>query len=214
MPPEAIPTALADPTWQQQVANLNARLPTLQRESRQLVFVGDSITAGWDPGLFSQFWGARAPLLLGIIGDYTQGILQRLPEEWGPLRPRLVVLLIGTNNTTWTKAPPDDVALGVAEDVRLIHRLSPNTRVLILGILPHGREPTDPVRAVNAAVNALISHCADGETTFYMDAGRPLLNANGQLSNEVSFDGLHLTPVGYAILATTIEPVVRQLMGP
>ncbi len=214
MPAEAVPTALADTMWRVQVANLRDQLPSLQRESRQLVFVGDSITAGWDPGLFSQFWGARAPLLLGIIGDYTQGILQRLPEEWGPLRPRLVVLLIGTNNTTWTKAPPDDVALGVAEDVRLIHRLSPASRILILGILPHGREPTDPVRAVNAAVNTLISHCADGSTVFYMDAGGLLVNASGQLSNEISFDGLHLTPVGYAILATTLEPAIRQLMGP
>jgi lysophospholipase L1-like esterase len=213
MPVDATPAALTDPGWLKQVAALDAHLPSLERESRQLVFIGDSITAGWDPGLFSQFYGTRSPLLLGIIGDYTQGVLQRLQDEWGPLRPRLVVLLIGTNNTTWTKAPPEDVALGVAEIVRLIHRRSPATRVLIVGILPHGWQPSEPVRAVNAQVNALISRCADGQTTFYADVGRLLLNANGQLSNEVSFDGLHLLPVGYAILATALEPTIHRLMG-
>ncbi|MEJ1978559.1 MAG: GDSL-type esterase/lipase family protein [Acetobacteraceae bacterium] len=102
--PKRPPTELTDPTWRKQVAELDSRLPSLQRESRRLVFIGDSLTASWDPGLFSQFYGSRAPLLLGISGDYTQGVLQRLPNEWGPLRPRLVVLLIGTNNT-WGEIP-------------------------------------------------------------------------------------------------------------
>lgn len=213
MPAEATPTELTDPTWRKQVAELDSRLPSLQRESRRLVFIGDSLTASWDPGLFSQFYGSRAPLLLGISGDYTQGVLQRLPNEWGPLRPRLVVLLIGTNNTTWEKSQPEDVALGVAEIVRLIHRRSSGTRVLILGLLPHGREPSDSWRSVNAQVNTLIARCADEQTTFFLDIGRSLLNANGQLSEEISFDSLHLTPIGYAILATAIEPTIHRIMG-
>lgn len=213
MPTDAVPAVLPDPGWQKQIADLAARLPSLQRESRRLVFVGDSITAGWDPGLFGQFYGTRAPLLLGISGDYTQGVLQRLPQEWGQLRPQLVVLLIGTNNTSWTHAPAADVALGVAEDVRLIHRLSPGSRILVLGLLPHGWAPTDPVRAVNTAVNDLIARCADGQMVSYLDVGRLLVNAAGQLSNEISFDSLHLTPIGYAILATAMEPTIRRLMG-
>lgn len=213
MPREARPEFLEEPGWRSQVAALQARLPLLELPSRQLVFVGDSITASWDPAVFSQAFGPLSPLLLGIGGDFTQGVLQRLPSEWGPLRPRLVVLLIGTNNTQWGHGAPEDVALGIAEIVRMIHARSPDTRVLLLGILPRGVDPSEPLRAVNARVNALIARCADDGRVFYMDAGAPLLDAAGQLTPAMSFDSLHLTPAGYAVLAQTIGPEIQRLMG-
>ncbi len=40
-----------------------------------------------------------------------------------------------------------------------------------------------------------------------------LVDANGVLSSEVSPDALHLSPVGYAIMATALEPDVRRIMG-
>ncbi len=213
MPYAALPAVLDYPAWAPFVAALDAKLPTLQRETRRLVFIGDSITAGWDPAVFSQYYGTRAPLLLGIIGDATPGLLKRLPDEWGPLRPRLVVLLIGTNNTQWMPGTPADVALGIAEVVRLIHARSSGTRILILGILPRGATPAEPLRAVNAAVNALIAKCADGDTVFYADPGPALLDAAGNLTPEMSFDTLHLTARGYATLAAAIEPQIRAIMG-
>lgn len=197
--------------WAGAVAQLDAKLSSLQLPSRQLVFLGDSITASWDPGIFSQFYGARSPVLLGIGGDFTQGVLARLPEEWGPMRPRLVVLLIGTNNIG--HATPEDIALGTAEIVRWIHRRSPDTRVLVLGLLPRGASAADPVRQTVAQVNQVTARCADGRTTFFADVGRYLLDPSGTLSSEVSFDSLHLTPVGYAIVATALEPEIKRIMG-
>jgi beta-glucosidase len=213
MPAAAVAAPLTYPAWAPQVAALQAALPSLQLPSRRLVFVGDSITASWDPGVFSAYYGQRAPLLLGIIGDMTQGVLDRLPDEWGPLRPRLVVLLIGTNNTQWMPGPPEDVALGIAEIVRLIHARSSGTRILLIGILPRGRTPAEPLRAVNAQVNALIARCADGDTVFYADPGPALLDSKGDLSAALSFDSLHLTPEGYAVLAAAMEPTIKAIMG-
>jgi beta-glucosidase len=214
MPMEALPATYLVPGWRAQVDAFNARLPSLQREARQLVFIGDSITASWDPGVFSQFYGKRAPLLMGIIGDSTQGVLRRLPSEWGPLRPRLAVLLIGTNNTKYGGSKPEDVALGVAEIVRLIHARSSETRVLIVGILPTGAEPGDPLRAIDARTNSLLARCADERTTEFVDVGRALLNGAGQLTSDISFDGLHLTPMGYAVLARALEPEIARILGP
>jgi lysophospholipase L1-like esterase len=213
MPYAALPAPLPYTAWAPQVSDLEAKLPSLQRESRRLVFLGDSITAGWDPGVFGQYYGTRAPLLLGIIGDATPGVLQRLPAEWGKMRPRLVVLLIGTNNTQWLPGSPDDVALGVAEIVRMIHARSSGTRILILGILPRGATPAEKLRGVNAQVNAQIAKCADGDTVFYTNPGPALLDANGDLSHEMSFDMLHLTPKGYSTLAAAIEPQIKAIMG-
>ena len=213
MPAAAIPARLPYSAWQPQVDALDAALPALGRDTRRLVFIGDSITAGWDRAVFNQYYGARAPLLMGIIGDMTQGVLMRLPQEWNGLHPRLAVLLIGTNNTQWAPGPPEDVALGVAEIVRLIHARSSGTRILLLGILPRGATPAEALRAVNARVNALIARCADGETVFYADPGPALLDSAGMLTPELSFDTLHLTPRGYAVLAVALEPTIRAIMG-
>ncbi len=212
MPAEALPMPLEWSGWQSQVATLRARLPGLQLDSRRLAFIGDSITASWDLGLFGQFYANRAPILLGVAGDGTQGLLARLPDEWGPMRPRLAVLLIGTNNIAFG-APPENVALGIAEVVRMIHARSSGTRVLIIGILPRGMSVAEPLRAAAARVNELAARCADGQTTFYIDIGRSLLSASGELSPEVSFDSLHLTPVGYAIMAMALEPEIRRIMN-
>ena len=210
MPPEAVPGMTDLAFWQNETADLATKLPGLQLPSRRLVFIGDSITAGWDAGIFSQFYGMRAPLLLGISGDGTAGVLSRLPMEWGPLRPRLVVLLIGTNNLPY--GPPDNIALGIAEIVRWIHAHSSGTRILILGVLPRGT-PADPIRQGVARVNDLVSHCADDRTVFFADVGRYLLDGYGNMSSEVSYDMLHLTPVGYAIVATALEPEIKKIMG-
>ena len=211
MPAEAQPGMQDLPFWRDAVAALDARLPSLQLPTRRLVFLGDSLTASWDPGLFSTFFGARAPVLLGIGGDGTQGVLARLPQEWGTMRPRLVVLLIGTNNLPY--GTPENIALGTAEIVRWIHRHSSDTRILILGILPRGAGPNDPARPALARVNQLVAQCADNRTTFFLDPGHLLLGPGGTLTSEISFDSLHLTPVGYAILATALEPEVKRIMG-
>ncbi|WP_158747634.1 GDSL-type esterase/lipase family protein [Acidisphaera sp. L21] len=213
MPSEAVGAPVDVQLWRDQVAALDAKVPSLGLATKQLVFIGDSITAGWDPGIFSQFYGTRSPVLLGVIGDVTQGVLERLPREWSAMRPKVVVLLIGTNNTQWTNSTPENLSLGVAEIVRFIHTKSPSTKVLIVGILPRGAGPWEPLRTVNTKTNELIAKCADNQTTFYIDVGRNLVNASGQLSNEVSFDLLHLTPVGYALYASALEPEIKKLMG-
>ena len=211
MPVQATPVAPDLQYWRDAVAQLDSKLPGLQLPSRRLVFIGDSITASWDPGLFSHFYGAHAPLLLGIGGDFTQGVLARLPQEWGPMRPRLVVLLIGTNNLGNGSA--EDIALGIAEIVRQIHSRSSGTRVLILGILPRGADASDPFRPKIAQINQMVARCADNRTTFFADIGPLLLDPNGALPAEISFDSLHLTPVGYAIMGTALEPEIKRIMG-
>ena len=213
MPRQAVPEQLDSPDWRQRDAALDAQLAGIDRSKVKLVFIGDSITQYWDPSLFHQFYGSRAALNLGLWGDFTEGALWRLQhDQWGSLNPRLTVLLIGTNNTQWGGAP-EDVALGVAELVRFIHARAPDSKILLVGILPRGADMTEKLRAVNAQVNTLIARCADGRKVFFRDVGRILLDAEGRLSEQVSFDRLHPTMVGYALLASTLEPTIKQLLG-
>lgn len=211
MPADAVAAALSFPEWQTQVDTLKANLSHQDLASRRLVFLGDSLTFNWveHQDIFDRYYGRRAPLNLGVWGDRTEGVLKRLNEEWVGLQPRLVVLLIGTNNTVNGSAP-ENVALGIAEIVRLIHTRSPASRVLIVGILPRGLKPS-PLRDANARVNELIGRCADGKTTFTIDVAPVLLNAAGKFTSAVSPDEVHLTSAGYTMLAQALEPTIRKL---
>ncbi|MGX9966463.1 GDSL-type esterase/lipase family protein [Roseomonas sp. F4] len=213
LPREARAEAMEFPGWRGRVAEIDQYLSRIDRSQAELVFLGDSLTQSWEPTMYAQFFGHRRAVNLGVFGDFTQGMLFRLRAgQWGSLRPKLVVLLIGTNNSA-SGSRPEDTAVGVAEIIRFIHTQSPRTRILLVGTLPRGVDRNDPVRAVNARLNALIARCADGTSTVYIEPGPLLLMPDGQLTEHVAFDRLHLTMVGYAILGAAITPQINRMLA-
>ena len=213
LPREAQAEAMEFPGWRGRVAEIDQYLARIDRSQAELVFLGDSLTQSWEPTMYAQFFGHRRAVNLGVFGDFTQGMLYRLRAgQWGNLRPKLVVLLIGTNNSA-AGSRPEDTALGVAEVIRFIHGQSPRTRILLVGTLPRGADRNDPVRAVNARLNALIARCADGRSTVYIEPGPLLVMPDGQLTEHVAFDRLHLTMVGYAILGAAIAPQINRMLA-
>jgi lysophospholipase L1-like esterase len=213
LPVEAQPAPIADPHWQTRVDQLDAEIAHTNLSQVHMLFLGDSITEAWLPLLFDQFYGHRGALNLGVRGDNTQGLLWRLERLplGAALRPRLVVLLIGTNNL-WPGVNTTNVAAGIGEIIDQIQRRSPSTHILLIGLLPRGAEPTDPYRQQLREVNARIARCAGGSVTF-ADPGSMLVDGAGRLSSQIEFDYLHPSWLGYAILAAGMEPYVRQVMG-
>ncbi|WP_196805413.1 GDSL-type esterase/lipase family protein [Methylobacterium sp. 77] len=213
MPLEAMPQSVALSELRERSAQLAAQLDGKDLSASRIVFIGDSITQGWDPGLWNMFFGGWSPLNLGLWGDLTQDVLWRLNNgQWNAtLKPDLVVLMIGTNNIG-IKSRPDDTALGIAEIIRFIQGRSPKTKILLLGILPRGVEASAPERLVNARVNDLIRRCADDKRVIYLDPGRTMLDATGRITTQVMADSLHPTTLGYAILGGAISARVHQLM--
>ena len=214
MPAEAMPHPVPVDEWRHRDEELDRRLQGQDLGRIRLAFVGDSIVQSWDPMTWDLFWGGLSPLNLGLWGDTTQGTLWRLGAgQWSPsLHPGVVVVLIGTNNAGWNSRA-ENTALGIAEIVRLVRARSPSSKVLLLGLLPRGRDASAPERAVNAAVSALVRRCADGKNVFFLDPGAALVSADGRISDQVLFDGLHPTMVGYAILGGAIRAEVLRLMG-
>ena len=213
MPAEATPQPVQIDEWQKREEQISKQVAGKDLSSTRLVFIGDSITQSWDPLLWSQFWGEYHPLNLGLWGDLTQGVLWRLKNgQWSPsLHPKVVVILIGTNNANW-HSRPEDTALGVAEIVRFVRDHSSTSKVLLLGLLPRGADASAPERSVNAQVNRLIQRCADGQRVFYAEPGRAMMAADGKISNQVLFDYLHPTMIGYGILGGVIQAQVRTMM--
>ena len=88
----------------------------------------------------------------------------------------------------------------------------PQAKLLLLGILPQGRRPTDSGRLMFTRVNALIAKLADGKMVFFRDHGPSLLEPDGQLSEAVSPDGTHLSRFGYERWAAVLEPDLKKIM--
>ena len=213
LPVEAVAAPLPDPNWQARVAAVDSIVAGTDLSKVHLLYLGDSLTEAWAPPVFGHFNGYRGALNLGVRGSGTQSllyILDRLPLGTR-LQPQAVVLLIGTNNL-WPGVPIKNVAAGIAAVVGQLRQKLPRARILLVDLLPRGESPNDPVRSQIAEVNKAIAACADS-TVSIADPGPLLLDARGIYSKDISFDGLHLTWTGYAILSTALEPAIRRALS-
>ena len=87
-----------------------------QQGDWELVFIGDSITHGWERNgktAWDQYYGDRKALNLGFGGDRTEHVLWRLDHgEFDGYKPLVAVIMIGTNNTGHDMHPPEAIAAG------------------------------------------------------------------------------------------------------
>ncbi len=178
-----------------------------------LLFLGDSIMEQWrENAVWKKHYSPLNPANFGIGGDLTQNVLWRVANgEVDAIKPKVVVLLIGTNNTGNDKA--EDIARGITAIVQLLGKKLPATKVLLLGILPRGAEAKTPLRDKIAAVNEVISKLADGKSVWYLDLGPKLLDKDGKLPGDVSPDSLHLSEKGYQVWAETMDPLLKKMMA-
>lgn len=196
------------------------KLREVTAEDYQLVFVGDSITHYWErEGEFGQpvwerYYGHRKALNLGFGGDRTEWVNWRLQNgEVRGLNPKLVVLLIGTNNTQAAKDAPEDTLAGIASNLRTLRFHLPNAKVLLLSIFPRGAGPEDPWRQINEQINAGLPALAEADPMVtHLDINAHFLDADGGLSRDLMPDLLHPNTKGYAVWAAAMEPTLSELV--
>lgn len=178
-----------------------------------LVFFGDSLTFEWpDKDRGRTDWRGRyLPLGVrdyGVGGDTTRQALWRIEQsELDGLHPRLVVLMIGTDNLgdSLSDGTNAEVAAGIAAVVHALRRRLPQTRILLLGLLP--RQDVSYCRRV-AAVNSFLPALDDGFHVRYLDMGRRFLLSPGHINRALyTHDQLHLTPEGYHLWAAAMQPL-------
>jgi len=182
----------------------------------KLVFIGDSITEGWEKSgrqVWQRHYAKYDAVALGFGGDHTENVLWRLQHgEVDGLAPKVAVLMIGTNNTGDRNDDPQATAAGVKAIIDELRRRLPQTKVLVLAVFPREEQPTAFLRRLNERVNAIISGYADGHHVFYANINAALLNADGTLSRDVMPDLLHPQEKGYEIWARSMDPVLQTLL--
>lgn len=200
-----------DANWMKRHESINERA---KLGDVDLLFIGDSITQGWnDNEVWKKFYEKRKAMNAGIGGDRTQHVLWRLDHgNIDGLKPKLAVLMIGTNNSNGKDFTGKQIGEGITAIVKKLRDKLPETKVLVLAIFPRGEKP-NPQREKNAEASEIASKLADGEHVQYLDIGEKFLDKEGNLSTEIMPDRLHLSLKGYQIWADSIEPKVAEMLG-
>lgn len=210
-----------DPNWMQRHEKF---VEIAKKGDIDLLFLGDSITDAWGgeghrpnaPGseIFTEEFVPMKAANFGIGGDRTQHVLWRLQNgEFDDIKPKLVMLMIGTNNSNRDDNTAEEIAEGVTAIVKEIHKRSPKTKVLLLAIFPRGEKP-NPQREKISKTNAIIAKLDDGgKTVKYLDIGEKFLDDDGTLPKEIMPDFLHLSPKGYRIWADAVKEPIKELMS-
>ncbi len=186
-----------------------------------ILFLGDSITDGWrnrGSNVWNKYYAPRHAANFGIGGDRTQHVLWRMDNgELDGIHPKVVVLMIGTNNTgkeSDNKTPCNtvpEIIEGVQAVVRELRAKLPDSKVLLLAIFP--RSTLDnPQRAQIALINTVLAKLDDGKMVRFLDIDSKFLEADGTLPESIMPDLLHPNEKGYQIWANAMAPTLNEML--
>ena len=179
-----------------------------------LVFIGDSITHGWEGAgreTWDKYYAGRNAANLGIGGDRTQHVLWRLDNgHIEGIKPKVAVLMLGINNAGANSA--QEIADGLTAIVGKLRQKLPETKILLLAIFPCDEQPS-PRREKLAQASSLIAGLHDGQHVHFLDIGANLMNPDRTIYKDIMPDFVHLSPEGYAIWAASIEQKLAELLG-
>ena len=184
----------------------------------ELLFLGDSITHGWENAgktVFNKYYNKRKTLNLGFSGDRTEHVLWRLlnGELATNLNPKVATIMIGTNNTGHSMQNAEETFLGIKAIVDLLQDRRPKMKILLLGIFPRATNPEHPQRIRNNEINSLSKTLADSKNIHYLDISTRLLDEKKNLPKSVMPDALHPNEQGYKIWAKAMEDKICELGG-
>ena len=187
----------------------------------ELLFLGDSITYGWQTDgqtVWEKYFVPRHAANFGIGGDRTQHILWRIQNgELDGIKPKVVVLMIGTNNTGQerdagkVRNTTPEVIEGVTAVVKGLRGKLPKSKILLLAIFPRG-ERGSPIRDQVKEINTALAKLDDGKKVKFLDIGPRFLESDGTLSEDIMPDLLHLSKKGYQIWAEAMESTLAALL--
>ena len=232
VPVAATPISRMDTPWWRQ--RHNEKLAELRRGPVDLIWLGDSITQDWELAgppewrdfapVWRQFYGDRHAVNLGFKGDSTAHLLWRMENgELDGIQPKAAVVLIGANNMGRVHWNAEQTVAGIEAVVALLRRRLPQTKVLLLGVLPSIRSKwvTRTTNQVNRALAERFPPGAPpGGPITYVDLS-PLFLHGVEVDRTQFLDDLltppdpplHPTAQAQRRMAEAIEPALAGMLG-
>lgn len=218
--PAALTPGVLDEEWARSwwIPRHEQKLAASREQEVDLLFLGDSITQGWENAgaeVWDDYYAERNAFNLGFSGDRTENVLWRLQHgEVAAIEPEVVVLMIGTNNTGHRQDPAEETAAGVEAIVTELNQRLPEAEILLLAIFPRGATPDDPLRQLNREINQQLELLAAKHNSVnFLDINHVFLDDQGHLPERIMPDMLHPNARGYRLWAKAMEPKLQELLS-
>jgi lysophospholipase L1-like esterase len=199
-------------------ANLSIQSPS--KNEMRVVFMGDSITDGWN---LAQYFPGKPYINRGISGQTTPQMLLRFRADVIDLKPKVVVILAGTNDIAGNTGlmTLEDTERNLISMVELAK--ANNIRVVLSSVLPVNdraknkegvllvqtrSRPNEKITAMN---DWLKKYAADNRLA-YLDYYSATVDKTGTLKDGISYDGLHPNADGYKIMQSLAEKAIERAM--
>lgn len=179
----------------------------------RVVFMGDSITQGWH---LDQSFPGKPYINRGISGQTSTQMLVRFRQDVIDLHPKVVLILAGTNDLAQNTGP---MTLKQSEgNIASMAQLAAanGIRPVVCSVLPsihfwwHPQVP-NPAGKI-AELNQWIKAFAARKGYVYVDYYSAMKDAAGGLPHNLSPDGVHPLPAGYAIMAPLAQAGIEKAL--
>jgi N-acetylglucosamine-6-sulfatase len=204
---------LAETRWRDRLLAKNAEIR--EKQQARVVFLGDSITQGWEgPGrtAWERHFAPLGAVNWGYSGDRTEHLIWRLQNgDIQRLNPEAAVLLIGTNNTGHKQAPASETVAGIRKVIDDLAWKWPEAQVVLMSVFPRAASADHPLRKLNVEVNEGLAALADGRRVHLLDLNARFLDSEGNLNQDLLPDLLHLSPAAYQIWGEALAAKLGEL---
>lgn len=201
----------------------NRAIAPLAGAENRIVFMGDSITDLWDEPRYGGFFPGKPYVNRGISGQTTPQMLLRFRPDVIALKPKVVVILAGTNDIAGNTGPM--TLAGIEDNLASMVELARahDIRVVLSSLLPVSdyeknkegkpiirttQRPPDQIKALNEWMK---KYAAENRLT-YLDYYSAMIDDKGFLKDELSDDGLHPNGKGYAVMAPLVEQAIAATL--
>jgi lysophospholipase L1-like esterase len=190
----------------------DAALPAPKPGENRVVFMGDSITEDWR--LEKSFRG-KPYINRGISGQTSPQMLVRFRQDVIDLKPKVVLILAGTNDIMENTGPMTTEQSG--ENIASMADLATanNIQVVLCSVLPSSEFAWSPELKPAPKIvelNAWIKKYAAEKGYIYVDYYSAITDDRGGLPPALSDDGVHPISAGFAIMAPLAEAGIEQAL--
>lgn len=180
----------------------------------RVVFMGNSITQGWK-NTHPEFFTKNPYLDRGISGQTTPQMLLRFRQDVINLKPKVVVILAGTNDIAGNTGPVtlEMIMNNIASMAELAK--ANGIQPILCSVLPaydypwkHGMEPNIKIPKLNEMIKAY----AKKMNFIYVDYFTPMAEPNNAMKAELTYDGVHCTSKGYDAMESIVVPAIQKAL--
>lgn len=204
-----------DWAWLKRFEKANAALPAPAPGENRVVFMGNSITEGWI-NMVPEFFAGKPYLNRGIGGQTTPQMLLRFKPDVIDLKPKVVVILAGTNDIAGNTGPTTEKT--IIDNITSMAQMAKanGIKVVLSSIIPvydypwkPGLQPVEKIASINAKLKVF----AQNNGMVYLDYYTPMADERKGLKASLGSDGVHPNKAGYALMAPLAEAAIKAALA-